>query len=140
MDFKPEPMSSLTDRLPDALIDDHELKDKWCYPKIDSRDHVFDCEDNMRLVIARSGNHFHVVATPAGGPVFAPGLGNDTIIQLVIERTKQIGLLDIIGKSDITAVMESGGLLHLILQEGEGRLSISHNHQAATSGTSYGDN
>ena len=129
MKFCPEPKSKLADRLPDALIDDHEM-DGWSISGCKSRENTFDFDDNMRLEIVRSGEEFHVIASPAGGPVFRRATPDD-VLKSVIERTKEIGLIDIIGQSDITVVADDQNL-HLVFQKGTGMVTKQWNQHPTT--------
>lgn len=137
--IRPEPMSRLADRLPDALIDERKLVDGMPHFVNEDREHVFDFDDDMRLAITRMGNEFHVIAAPAGGPVFSRGTTTDEIVDFIVEKIKDVGLLDIIGQSDITVNLKQGNYMHLILQEGDGCINVVREQLTMTSETSYGE-
>ena len=75
------------------------------------------------MVITRNQDTFHVVATPAGGPVFK-NASYKGIAQEVIDRVAKIGLMDIIGLADTKVEFICGGHLHLIIKPGSGKFAV----------------
>ena len=134
MIFLPERLSQLKDRLHDALIDEINVEDG--VPMTYNRDHIFDYDDNMRMVITRSADKFYVMASPAGGAVFKKATV-DEVVKNVISRAEEIGLMGIIGTTDIQAIMKTGGALHLIISPGTGKVSVDM--LSLTTGTGYGE-
>ena len=127
MRFIAEPTRDLIDRLPDALIEEYAPEKVGGLPLPRSREHIFDFSDNLRLVITRDKETFHVVATPAGGPVFVDNNHNNHngIVKAVLKRISQIGVMDRIGEADTRVEFICGGHLHVTIKRGSGCFEVT---------------
>ena len=158
MRFKAETISSLSDRLPDALIDLWDADsfiDGGPVPGA-NRQHVFDFDDGLRMIINREIQNkketFHISASPQDGPM----LGNrdpdkcavHNAIQFVVRRLNDIGLMDIIGEDvNYCVVITERGIIHLLARREDDfdEIRVDGDERppediTMTLGSAYGDN